>query len=125
MNQIVIGVLTLYQKVSFSTHSFNKYLIQNVTNYPKLLEFYYLVSSQLGNKLALSLESILSCVPNLDFWICELLSVEEEIGEGKINKFISKVYLLDSFKLAYIASMQEDMLKDFFIKDGKQFVDWK
>jgi hypothetical protein len=129
IDKIVEDITTLYENVSFSTVTFNKHIVENVTHLPRLLEIYYLVSSQLDNILALSLESILSSVPNLDHCICELLSVEEEIGEGgllfKTIKYVHSLTPPPFLNIAYIASMQEDMLKDFFEKDGRQFVNWK
>ena len=71
-----------------------------------LLQLYYQVSLAL-NVFALSMRYVLQHIENADVSLCELFHGHEDIGE------------------AYIKAMDENMLQEYFERDGKLFLDWR
>lgn len=96
----------MHHSLSFSPKAFINYIIEHASDTTVLLRMYYEVSIQL-DILALSTRMILNHISDLDEPLCELFFVHENIGEG------------------YIKVMDEVKLTNFFVEDGKLFLDWK
>ncbi|CEP14355.1 hypothetical protein [Parasitella parasitica] len=104
LDQFALEITSLYRSVAFSSEQFNKIISDQVINAVRLLEYYYKLFARL-KVLALSLSSILKHIENLDSALVELISYDEYIA-------------------AYIPHLSDEMLDEFFEKDGMQLTDW-
>lgn len=105
IHAIIQDINHLHATLAFSPKMFVGFAIDQASDLTVLLQVYYELSIQL-EILALPLRLILSCIEDLDEPLCELFFVHEEIGE------------------AYIKAMDETMMNNFFVQDGKLFLEW-